>query len=697
MRSENQPHPLRESPGARAIPPQTSGRAGWAPWVLGAALALAHAGPAHATAHLQVSMLSDLSLEQLLNVPVVSTSRYVQRSSDAPAAPAVITADDIRTFGYRTLGEALNGMRGLFLNNDRSYNYLGVRGFLRPNDFNSRVLLMVDGRRLNDTIYDSAGWGEEFMLDLHLVDRIEYIPGPGSSLYGANAVLGVVHIITKATADLQGLRVGGEAGSQGTYKARATLGHKLDNGAEVLLSASRLRSAGAASLYFPEFDTPASNRGLAQGIDHEYASHAYARLQFDRTTLTTGYYSRNKQVPTAGYDARFNDPGASVNDSAYFAELRHQASGGRRTQVEWRLFHQGYDYRSPTPYDASASGGPARVMNEDSVSARWWGGEVKWVSTAWERHTLVAGAEFQMDQRQHLLNYDVDPYSLQQDSRRSGRRIGLFAQDEWRVRPDLLLTSGLRADRHHMLDRTQVNPRLGLVWAANEHTTAKLLYGAAFRAPNVYERDLNAFGNVANTHLREERIRTLEAVLEWRPVQAARLTASLFRNDYLQMLETPVMVAAGGSNAFTNSGEYRGLGFDLSGEYRWRNSRLLRASLSHVNLRNRRLDTWADGSPRQVLKLSYAEPLANDHAMLGTELIGISRRMAPQGGVAPGFVLVNLVLSSRQPVAGWNLSAGVYNLLGSAATQVGGSPPRLVQDTLRGDGRSVRLTAERRL
>ena len=258
--------------------------------------------PVHAN---EVESIVDLSLEQLLNVEVTSASKYAQKCSEAPSAVAVLTAEDIHTYGYRTLGEALSALRGLYTSNDRNYSYLGVRGFLHPNDYTSRILIMVDGRRMNENIYDSGFIGQEFMLDMELVARIEYIPGPGSSIYGANAVLGVVNVISKNGQDINGVQAAAELASFDSNKIRATYGNKLQNGADVLFSASQYASGGQKNLYFSEFDAPATNNGIAHDIDNERASRLFTKIQFEEFTLTAGYVDRFKRIPTASFGGNF--------------------------------------------------------------------------------------------------------------------------------------------------------------------------------------------------------------------------------------------------------------------------------------------------------------------------------------------------------------------------------------------------------
>jgi len=147
---------------------------------------------------------------------VYGASKYEQNTTQAPASVSIVTADEIRKYGYRTLADVLRGMRGLYVSDDRNYSYLGVRGFLRPGDYNTRVLVLVDGHRINENIYDArllrARWHRR-----RRPDRARRVhPRASSSIYGSSAFFGVINVITRSAADIRGVNVSAEAGSFGS-------------------------------------------------------------------------------------------------------------------------------------------------------------------------------------------------------------------------------------------------------------------------------------------------------------------------------------------------------------------------------------------------------------------------------------------------------------------------------------------------
>jgi outer membrane receptor for ferrienterochelin and colicins len=191
--------------------------------------------------------LADRSLEDLMAVEVgtvFGAARREQRVTEAPSSVTIVTAEDIRLFGWRTLAEALTSVRGFYVTNDRNYSYVGVRGFSRPTDYNNRILVLVNGHRFNDNVYDQALVGNEFPIDMALVDRIEVIRGPGSALYGTSAFFAVINLVLRPGGGIGGSESSIEVGSFKTYRLRTSYGRRSQSGVDSLFSISHVGSAG---------------------------------------------------------------------------------------------------------------------------------------------------------------------------------------------------------------------------------------------------------------------------------------------------------------------------------------------------------------------------------------------------------------------------------------------------------------------
>ena len=264
-----------------------------------AVLALALLGTGPALAQNNAPDLTKISLEDLMRIEVYSASKESEQVAQAPSSVSVITADEIRKYGYRTLADVLRSLRGFYVTYDRNYSYLGARGFARHGSYDTRILLLVDGHRLNDNIYDEALLGTEFPVDVDLIERIEVVRGPSSSLYGTCAFFGVINIITRKRSSLENAEVSAEMASFGSYKGRVTLGHSFRNGLDMLLSGSFYDSHGQERLFFNTFNSPETNNGYAVNADADQSRDFLANLSFRDFSLQGVYGTREKHIPTA--------------------------------------------------------------------------------------------------------------------------------------------------------------------------------------------------------------------------------------------------------------------------------------------------------------------------------------------------------------------------------------------------------------
>ena len=631
--------------------------------------------------------LTQLSLEQLLDVRVYTASRFSQKGSDAPSSVSVITAADIKSYGYRTLADILRSVRGMYVTYDRVYDYIGVRGFARPGDYNSRALVMVDGYRINDPVYDTGSIGSELVLDVDLIERVEIVRGPSSSVYGSNAFFGVVNVITKSAQDLNGAEISAEAASHGTWKARASFGHRFAGGLEAVVSATGFDSRGP-SLAFPEFDDPATGNGVTRGTDYERRSSVFAKFSYAGLTLEAGHSSRNKGVPTGYTGTVFNDARNRIVDTQTFTSLGYYRTTDSGAELSGRLYYGRYEYAGDYLYDA-----PPVTLNKDLALGEWWGAEVKLVKTVFRNHKLVMGGDFQKNRHQDQTNFDQAPFASYLDDRRSSRRTGLYAQDEYALRDDWLLNAGLRYDTYSTIGGA-FNPRFALIHKMSQSTVVKLLYGTAFRAPNAYESFYAYPGQqIGNPALRPEKIKTWEAVLERYLPGNWRITAAgySYKVDGL-ISQVPVADPASGGVLlqYQNLGNVNARGVEFEAEHSSRSGARLRASFTAQVARD---DAGArlSNSPKHLAKLNYSTPLFGDRLRAGVELQYTGRRITTFGETG-GFLMTNLTLLGARLKPGLELSASVYNLFDRkyadpVAFDVG-VPQR---DTIRQDGRSFRF------
>jgi len=194
--------------------------------------------------------VTEMSLEQLMQIGVVGASKYEQKQSEIGAAVSVITREEIKAFGWRTIDEALASLPGVYVTYDRQFTYLGVRGFSLPGDYNTRVLMTINGNRVNDPVFDSGPFGRELPIDMDLIERIEYIPGPGGAVYGQNAMFAVVNIVTRSGQEVSGAELAvGYQQPQSMAEGRASWGERFDNGVDVLMSVSGMHAQGQ-NLFF---------------------------------------------------------------------------------------------------------------------------------------------------------------------------------------------------------------------------------------------------------------------------------------------------------------------------------------------------------------------------------------------------------------------------------------------------------------
>jgi outer membrane receptor for ferrienterochelin and colicins len=608
--------------------------------------------------------LTGMGLEDLMKIKVdtvYAASKHSQKVSEAPASVTVITAEQIRRYGYRNMGDVLRAVSGFYTSYYRYTVNVGVRGFSRPGDYNSRILVMVDGHRVNDCIYDAAAIGSDFVLSMDLISRVEIIRGPGSSLYGASAFFAVINVITMKGDQLNGAQIGASGGSLETVAGSVAYGKHFKSGLDLVAQGSLYQSQGGKNLYFPEFDSPDTNHGIAENADQDQYEHLFANLNYKDFNVQALHSFRKKGLAAAPWGVEFNDPrNIAWDERSYFDFSYARNSADKKTGYFARTYFDRYVYRGDNMMNYSGEAGGPLTLNKDLDRGWLWGVDAK-VDREIKKHRLTAGVEFRNTFQQDQDNYDASPYYSYFSDHRSSNNGGLYLQDEWRLSPKVLLNLGLRYDYYGTFGGT-LNPRLNLIFNATGQSTLKFLYGRAFRAPTVYELYYqDSVTSKSNPNLNPETISTFEVSFERKMGDHLTFLASGYYSQLDHLIDQQ-LDPTDGFLIFANAGSAHARGVSVGMEGNWNERLECRFSYDYQQATDADSGEWLANSPRHLVKFNLSVPLWHQNLIPGLEVQGYSERKSRENNLIPGYAVANLTLTSRRF---WkHLEAGIsfYNL-----------------------------------
>lgn len=588
-------------------------------WITLATLA-ALTGTAHAQAATAPPDLTQLPLEQLLDTEVLGAARFARQITDAASAVSVLTAQDIQALGLRTLGEVLDQMRGLHLTTDLDYMYLGARGIGGPGAYAGRVLMLVDGIAAVDNLFDQVFLGQDGLLDPALIERIEYAPGAGSAMYGNNAFLGVINIVTRRGRDLDGVEAAVAAGSNQDRQARLSAGRRLADNREWLASVTLRRNDSVPTSEVGHLPMP----GQADSLSY------FFKGQWDDIDLQALGSRRSVQrnYPWDPADDRHTDGGDVL-------ALGHQHAwdNGWQTLLRAQWGAQKYDYTLNWP-------GAGDYEGNIRSNGRWWSLEGQAGYAGWPDHRLALGLRLRADPVLRYREQDNQGYLLQDGMRR--KSVSVSAEEEWRLAPDWRLTLGLRGDRRSHVDWT-ASPHAALVWWATPDWQVKASVGRATRFASAAEE---GFGEAPQTH--GERALHRELVTEYRH-DDLRLLASVYRSSVRQLIWPDPQIDQLSSH-----------GLELEGEWQWRGLRLRASQVVQHSSNN--LGEGLPYAPRHIGKLQLSVPLGSERWRLSSALRHTGAYLGAAGTRVPTSTRIDLTLLGLKAVAGLDLTVGWCNV-----------------------------------
>jgi outer membrane receptor for ferrienterochelin and colicins len=634
-----------------------------------------------ATAQQETKDLGDASLEELGRIQVYAASKHLQSTSDAPSSVTIITANEIQKFGYRSLADILESVRGFYINYDRDYTFVGVRGFGRLGSWNSSILLLIDGHRINDNVLGDGLIGPEFPVDLDLIDRVEIIRGPSSSLYGAQAFLAVINVITRKAEQLKGFEFSFAPASFGTYQGRASYGGRY-KAIDILLSGTFYNSQGP-TLFFPEFNNPATNYGITRNTAYESFQHILAAISFHGFTLQGLFSARDKGVPTGYFGAVFNDPRTFNRDYHQYLDLSYQHSVGENWNLTARTSYDQTRLQGPVVFSSAPPEGSTAV-DTYSFRGNWWDGEAKLSGTVLDKHRITLGTEVTDNLRQDQGNLFENVFTPDPES---SVIWALYGQDEFAISRKLTLSAGARYDHYSSFGGT-TNPRLGLIYHLFHPTALKLLYGTAFRAPEPYEiaPDFGSFYD-SNLHLGPEKIRTIEGVLEQGIGSHLMLSGSVFRNwiEDLISLET----LSNGQAVYEDALKADATGVEVELDGHLAGGLQGRASYSYVNAEQPVTHQILTNSPQHLGKMDVSYPIVRRRLFSSIDAQHTSSVQTLAGNTIAGFSVVNITVLGHALGKHLDLSGSIYNVFNKKYFDAG--RPEDPEDAIQQDGRNFRI------
>jgi iron complex outermembrane receptor protein len=475
----------------------------------------------------QPDEFADLSIEELANIEVTSVSRRPERLQDAPASVVVITAEDIRRSGARSLPEALRLAPNLqvALNNNTNY-YISARGMNgTSNSPANKLLVLIDGRSVYSPLFSGVFWDEPDVV-LEDVERIEVISGPGGTLWGVNAVNGVINITTRHAAETHGDLLSLRADTDGAQAAFRHGGGSEDGGWR-----------RDWRVYGKAFGLGRSELASGSKIDDRWnqgqiglrADWQHGR---DRYGVTANAWRGREGQPAPGAIAA---PGASegVDDidthGANVTGRWERALNGGGSLAVQAVWDQRYRRVPPTFTDS---------VNIADL-------QVQHALPALGAHSVVWGAEYRYNWDSVTNSRFVAflPASEQQ------AWASLFAQDEIRLRPGLRLTAGARYERNPYTG-AEFLPNVRLSWLASPTHAFWAAVSRTVRAPS--RLDVDAYIPGAPPYLlaggpivRTETARVFELGYRGQVGTGLSYSVTAFRNLY-DHLRTQDVSQAGG-------------------------------------------------------------------------------------------------------------------------------------------------------
>ncbi|WP_263832165.1 TonB-dependent receptor plug domain-containing protein [Sulfurospirillum oryzae] len=584
-----------------------------------------------------------IPLEELVETKYIPASHIANQISNATSAVSIVTAQDIKDYGYRTLGDILSSMRGLSVSHDYEYSFLAGRGFSSPGEYAGRIIVLIDGYRADDSFYGQAYLGNDGILDVALIERVEYIPGGGSSGYSNGALLGAINIITKKGSDFDGTQVALGYGSYKSHQQRATVGERFENGADFLLSVSTFSTHGR------DFSYNDSILGTIEqkGDNAEDNKRLLFKASYENFSLMAAYVKRNLNIPSYPSTAIDGDP-LHGTDKNQFVRLKYDVDLSKNTKLSSSIWAGAYIYKTFDPtswisYGDTYNGG---------INARWNGGDVKLIGTWFDNHVLSLGTEYRHDYEWSWYDYYTNTTTNEIEYPSSGevnprKTYSLYVYDDFSLTRTLSFNYGARYENSDN-DTHALSPHAAVIWKPLNTTVLKLSAGKSNRQATPQDG-----ANTNKVYTNPEKSRALEFVLEQKLGYETKLLGSLYRYHISDRIGSTIL-----PDIITR-------GAEIELEKHWNDGTRVRTSFTWQNAEEKDTGLTLVNAPSHIAKFNLSTPVLNEQVRMGLEMQYLGSRplyTATRDEYAPGYVLTNINLLAHHIAPNLDVNFLVHNV-----------------------------------
>lgn len=496
-------------------------------------------------------------------VEIEGVSKHTESPEDAPAFVYIINEETIKRYNFKTLDELIRfAIPGFFINNDRLYSFVGSRGIFLFDDYNTKLLLLLNGHILNEPWNNFAGLGREMIVPLELVQRIEIIYGPSALLYGGYSFYGIINVITKVPEKNESnLFI-----NYGSFDTKEIIFSKSlkKNNFSLFYSLGYYSSEGEdLNLHLYEMPDGSLWGGKQEGTDKEKAPFFYFHSNYKDFKFQGRFGYRNKNYPTAWYEAKYGSKNNYVIDRKNFLEISYKKSISVNSEFNFRIFSDYYSfYEHDESEDEEFYPGEEGYFYILPANNLTFGFETRY-SYFFKKHFLTLGFEgrsYKVEQGYYLahLNEEKDPET--EVKIKSYHRFKLFyLQDEISLTKSLKFVLGgnylsISPGKNIAL------PRFALTYKL-KNFNLKLISGQGFRNPSAYETNFYDIDYIQNLSLKPEKMESNEFILSYK-FDKNLLKFSIFKNNVRDLIESNEVEVDGEIfYQYQNSGKLKSKGF----------------------------------------------------------------------------------------------------------------------------------------